>query len=124
MNMDEFKELFIEEAKKSITEIENNLILLKENYDENVMLNLKRQFHTLKGNSASMGYDNFFELSKSLNDLSCQVIDKKLEFNLELLTLFDSAKNVLLDALDEIKNDNLTNFNDNGLTKKIQNMLY
>jgi chemotaxis protein histidine kinase CheA len=123
MDMTEFKETFIKESKNNINYIDNYLNILKNNYDIETMNNLKREFHTLKGNSATMKYNKFFEISKSLNDLSCLIIDEKLSFNEELLLIFNEGKKILLNALECIEKEDSENFNDYGIINKINKFI-
>lgn len=120
MDMEEFKNQFITEAKEKLQEAENSLEQLQEGYDEETLKSLKRSFHTLKGNSGAMGYQKYYELSKACNDLAQKAIDKETELNEDTMSLFGEGKDKLLYALDFISNDDPENFEDDGLIEKIK----
>lgn len=122
MDMSEFKDQFIEEARSQIDFIDEVLGILKGEISEDNLTNLKRGFHTLKGNAATMGYEKYFRLAKAFNDLAECLIEKKFDFNEEVFSLFYDGKDKLLYALDFIVNDKSEDF-DEGLTNKVNQFI-
>jgi len=90
-------EIFISEAKEIVNSLERTFIDLKEN---NISLDAVasealRLFHTLKGSSAMMGFNNLSEVCHKAEDIFICVRDKKMipkdldEFILNMLRLVD-----------------------------------
>ena len=123
MDMGEFKEEFVKEVKENLDNVENNLEKLQEGYNKDLLVEVKRGFHTLKGNSAAMGYQKFFELSKSLNDLTQKMMDDEGLFHNETLSLLKDGKDKLLYGLDYIINDEPENFEEGEVIEKINKNL-
>ncbi|MGM5482517.1 MAG: Hpt domain-containing protein [Nanobdellota archaeon] len=119
--MSEFKQQFVKEAKENLLSAKNCLNKLQESKNNETLTDLKRSFHTLKGNSAAMGYNKFFELSKACNDLVQRVLDDEVKTNDPLLLLLSRSKDKLLYALDYIDNDKPEEFDDDGLIDEIKN---
>ncbi|MFW5935980.1 MAG: Hpt domain-containing protein, partial [Candidatus Hadarchaeota archaeon] len=67
---DEYVEVFVEESKSLLTDLNNLLLELEEEPDNvDVMTSIFRNAHTLKGNSAAMGFDNLSETAHAIEDL-------------------------------------------------------
>ncbi len=120
MDMSGFKDQFVKEAKEQLSLLDDTLYKLEKNYDDALIVDVKRCFHTLKGNSAAMGYQNFFELSKALNDLANEFIEKEKAWDRNCLLLFKDGKDKLLYALEYIENDKTEEIDFEGLTEKIK----
>ncbi|MBI5418025.1 hybrid sensor histidine kinase/response regulator [Candidatus Poribacteria bacterium] len=90
-------ETFKEEASEHIKTITNGLIELeKDNENEEVLLNIFRSAHSLKGASALMGFTNIRDLAHKLEDIFGEVRDKKISITPEIITK-------MLQSLDELK---------------------
>jgi len=62
--------VFIEEAKEHIESLEENLVKLeKEPYNQDLIQAIFRSFHTIKGSSGSMGFQQMTELAHLLENL-------------------------------------------------------
>ena len=124
MSMKEFKEIFITEAEHQISLAENGIEDLKAgNDDEETLSIIKRAFHTLKGNSATMGFDKMFKLSKALNDLSEKIIEKVIILDDNSINYLSRGPKILVNAISCIKEDKPEEFNDENLTQEINNIL-
>ena len=135
-------EIFISEAKEIVNSLERTFIDLKEN---NISLDAVasealRLFHTLKGSSAMMGFNNLSEVCHKAEDIFIYVRDKKMipkdldEFILNMLRLVDflncqivclegSEKSVSNDDIEDILtklNESLHEFVDDVNKKEIR----
>ena len=90
LDNDQYRQLFIEEAKEHIDCITKSMLILeKEPENQDVINQLFRSAHTLKGSSGMMGYKDFQELTHSMEDVfdemrkgnkaSCNLISALLE---------------------------------------------
>lgn len=123
MDMSEFKNEFVKEVKEHLNSVEGNIEKLQEGYSKDLLTEIKRGFHTLKGNSAAMGYQKFFELSKALNDLTQKMMDDEGQFHDENVSLLKDGKDKLLYGLDYIINDEPENFEEGEVIEKINKNL-
>jgi len=67
---DQYKQLFIEEAKEHIDTITKSMLILEKEPDNQDVINtLFRSAHTLKGSSGMMGFKDFQELTHAMEDI-------------------------------------------------------
>ncbi|MGD0978359.1 MAG: chemotaxis protein CheA [Candidatus Bathyarchaeia archaeon] len=70
VDVDQYKQLFIEEAKEHVEVLTKSLLILEKDPKNIDVLNmLFRSAHTLKGSSAMMGYKDFSELTHAMEDI-------------------------------------------------------
>ncbi|MFW6449453.1 MAG: Hpt domain-containing protein [Nanoarchaeota archaeon] len=120
MDLEEFKKQFITEAKEKLSEADECLDKLQKGYDNNTLVDLKRSFHTLKGNSAAMGFQKYFELAKAGNDLAQRAIDKEVELDGNVVSLLKKCKEELNKGLQFIEEGNPESLTADDLVHKIQ----
>ncbi len=63
------KEIFLNEAKEILTELESDLVLLEEGGNEELLNRIFRHAHTLKGSSAIAGYPEVSEFMHGIEDI-------------------------------------------------------
>jgi two-component system chemotaxis sensor kinase CheA len=64
-----YKELYLEEARKCLATLRQNLVLLRDDAaNETALQEAHRAAHTLKGMSATMHYETLTTLAKELED--------------------------------------------------------
>jgi two-component system chemotaxis sensor kinase CheA len=67
---DEYRQLFIEEAKEHIDTITKSMLILEKEPENTEVINaLFRSAHTLKGSSGMMGFKDFQELTHDMEDV-------------------------------------------------------
>jgi two-component system chemotaxis sensor kinase CheA len=97
MNLDGMAEAFFEEANELLADFESGLLNLENSPDDTELLNrIFRCAHTLKGNSAMLGFDAVSHFTHALEDL----LDKLRKTELEVDGL---VIDVLLQSLDIVK---------------------
>ncbi len=97
MDVSKYKSLYLQETGEHISGIEAGLLSLEKNSgDSSVLDNLFRHYHSIKGMSASMGYDPLTRLAHAQEDLLDNVRSGKLPRSPELTS-------VLLKCLDAMK---------------------
>ncbi len=70
LDNDQYRQLFIEEAKEHIDAITKSMLILeKEPENQEVINMLFRSAHTLKGSSGMMGFKDFQELTHTMEDV-------------------------------------------------------
>jgi two-component system chemotaxis sensor kinase CheA len=101
---DQYRELFIEEAKEHIDTITKSMLLLeKEPENQEVINMLFRSAHTLKGSSGMMGFKDFQELTHAMEDIFDDM-RKGNKPSCELISLLLECVDALTLRLDNIQN--------------------
>jgi len=106
IDMSQFKELFIEEAREHLQDLNQTLLQLEKGPSDVEPLNeIFRLAHTLKGMAATMGYDDMARLAHAMEDLLYELRQGKLEIRTELFDLlfecFDALETMLEDIVAE-----------------------
>ncbi|MEI6914606.1 MAG: Hpt domain-containing protein, partial [Armatimonadota bacterium] len=97
LDMSELLELFLAEAGEQLQSIDEGLLALEQNPEDlNIVNNIFRAAHTLKGSSATMGFEQIASLTHSMENL----FDK---FRGGLLPVTAEAIDALLAAVDLLR---------------------
>jgi two-component system chemotaxis sensor kinase CheA len=91
-----YREVFIEEMVDQLGHMERVLLTLEKDTSEELIQSLFRAAHTIKGSSASMGFEEMKSLTHEMEHLLDQVRGGTLEVNGSLI-------NLLFEALDGLK---------------------
>lgn len=86
MDISQYLEVFIEESKEHLQSCNENLLLLEKNPDDLSIINeIFRSAHTLKGMSATMGYEDLASLTHQMENVLDAIRQKKISFTAEIL---------------------------------------
>ncbi len=97
MNNDKYKKLYLQEAATHIEGIERRILALeKDPSQHDIVDGLFRHFHSIKGMSASMGYEPIKELAHSQESILAGIRDKKTSATDDIIT-------GLLNSLDSLR---------------------
>src|SRR4030067_261822 len=97
MDVSKYKSLYLQETGEHLSGIESGLLSLEKNPgDSSVLGNLFRHFHSIKGMSASMGYEPMTRLAHAQEDL----LDK---LRSGALANSEAVTTILLKCLDAMK---------------------
>lgn len=95
--------VFIEEAKEHIESLEENLVKLeKEPHNQDLIQAIFRSFHTIKGSSGSMGFQQMTELAHLLENLLDRVRRGEVSVSSSLIDLLLQGVDFLKRMLEEI----------------------
>lgn len=124
MDMQEHKPEFLSEARDHMDILnEQVLIIEKEHDNEDAINHLFRSFHTLKGNSALMGYTKFSELAHNLEDILQKVRDKTLSINKDIIELLFQGIDLLDEGLEMIESKDDSEFDAEHVLIDIKSLL-
>ncbi|MFO7967876.1 MAG: chemotaxis protein CheA [Archaeoglobaceae archaeon] len=99
----EYTEVFVEESKSLLTDLNNLLLELEEEpHNVDVMTSIFRNAHTLKGNSAAMGFDNLSETAHAIEDLLDALRQGKTEMDNHIMNLIFEGADMIELLLGEI----------------------
>ena len=101
--MDNLQKKFIEEASDNINELENALLSLEKSPNNKQLVEqIFRSLHTLKGSGAMFGFNNISELTHDLENIYDLVRNEKTETDKKTLDItlqcVDHLRNLLLDT--------------------------
>ncbi|MEH7344863.1 chemotaxis protein CheA [Bacillus sp. JJ1532] len=86
MDMNQYLEVFIEESKEHLQACNEQLLELEKNPENISIVNeIFRSAHTLKGMSATMGYEDLAKLTHQMENVLDAIRNHKLTFNPEIL---------------------------------------
>ncbi len=103
INLNDFLDAFIEEAKDNLEKLNESAIALEKNKKDKELLNqIFRISHTIKGMAGSMGYEKMRSLTHTLEDLLQDVRDDKLQVTPKLVNLLFNSHDYLEKCLNSI----------------------
>lgn len=102
MEINEYLDIFIDESKEHIQTLNDHLLALEQEPENMTIINeIFRSAHTLKGMSATMGYQDLADLTHNMESVLDAVRHNTLFLNSALIDIIFSA----VDALEAMVND-------------------
>ena len=101
---DSYRELFLSESQEYLTNINNCLVKLEENPSDKDSINeIFRCVHTLKGMSATMGFDKLSHLAHEMEDLLDELRNLRKKMTSETVDALFQGVDMLEQLFEEIK---------------------
>ncbi|ETT85877.1 chemotaxis protein CheA [Viridibacillus sp. FSL R5-0477] len=102
MDTNQYLEVFIDESKEHLQSCSESLLELEKNPDDLAIVNdIFRNAHTLKGMSATMGFEDLADLTHKMENVLDAIRNEKIKVTPEILdVVFESV-----DHLEEMVND-------------------
>lgn len=98
MDVSQYLDMFLDETKEHIQNLSDQIMRLEENpEDADVINEIFRSAHTLKGMAGTMGFTRMQTLTHDMENVFSEVRSGKLKVNSQIIDVFFSC----LDALDE-----------------------
>ncbi len=108
MNTEDYKEAFLEEAAENVNILNKALLAFEKNIDDLTPLNeLFRAAHTLKGMSATMGYDKMAEFTHMLEEVMDKIRGGMLAPGLDVVNLLFKSIDIMQEFVENIKTKNV-----------------
>lgn len=86
MEVNQYLEIFIEESKEHLQAVNENLLVLEKNPEDISIVNeIFRSAHTLKGMSATMGYEDLANLTHKMENVLDAIRNHKIQVTAEIL---------------------------------------
>lgn len=102
MDTNQYLEMFIDESKEHLQAINENLLALENDpNDMNIVNEVFRSAHTLKGMSATMGYEDLANLTHKMENVLDGIRNHKISVNSDILDVVFSS----VDDLEAMVND-------------------
>lgn len=120
IDLNKFKNIFLEEADEHLQKLNDNLLLLEKHPDDTKIIDeLMRSAHTIKGSSATMQFQRIAFLTHVMEDVFDYARNGHLVVNAKIIKLLFEAVDGLQGALDALrKNKNEPNLS--SLSAKIK----
>ncbi|MFQ5736701.1 MAG: chemotaxis protein CheA [Thermodesulfobacteriota bacterium] len=124
MDTSKYKALYLQEAGEHLSGIEEGLLALeKDPAESSVIDNLFRHYHSIKGMSASMGYDPIQKLAHRQEDLLDRVRRKKLALTADMLSTLFACLDGLKDLIGMVERDAPLDVDINPFLAKIKDAI-
>jgi two-component system, chemotaxis family, sensor kinase CheA len=101
--MDTYRALYIAESRENHETIVKNLLVLENGPDEAAIAEIFRSAHSLKGMSATMGFQHMERICHAMEDVFQLIRSGQLEVHQELVDLLLAASDDIEQMLDDIE---------------------
>lgn len=120
--MSQYKDLYVQTGKQYLETLNNNLLLLeKEPENEAAVAEIFRAAHSLKGQSAAMGYSGTGYLCHVIEDVFYEVKEKRRQLDSNLADLIFQSLDALSQSVAHIEADG-TELNVEDMGEKIKSL--
>ncbi len=121
---DGYQEIFLAESSEYLNIMSQCLVKLEQNPSDSESLNeIFRAIHTLKGMSATMGFDKLTQLSHKIEDLLDGLRNKRIKVNSDIVDLLFACLDILEALIQDVKLKKDSGIDINFCLKKVQNFL-
>lgn len=105
MELSQYMEMFIEESKEHLQSVNDHLLELEKNPDDLAIVNeVFRSAHTLKGMSATMGFEDIANLTHNMENVLDAIRNSKISVTPEILDVVFKAADQLEEMVMDIAN--------------------
>ncbi|MHA6258729.1 chemotaxis protein CheW [Sporosarcina sp. CAU 1771] len=105
MDTSQYLDMFIEESKEHLQSCNEHLLELEKSPQDLTIVNeVFRSAHTLKGMSATMGYEDIADLTHTMENVLDAIRNEKLDFTAEILDIIFQAVDYLEEMVIDISN--------------------
>ena len=122
--IDKYKDIFVDEAKENIAKLNNLLIQLEKNPEEIEIVNeIFRVVHLLKGSSAVLNITSIVELAHIMEEILTKVRSKEKTITPEIIDSFFEFVDNLEQIIDNFSKEGKIDLNVNeGLVRKLKGL--
>ncbi|AWB09417.1 two-component system, chemotaxis family, sensor kinase CheA [Thermodesulfobium acidiphilum] len=104
IDVNEYRSVFLEETRELIDQFEKSLLELeKDPNNSGAIQSLFRAAHTIKGSSASLGFDSLAKFTHSLESLMDMVRNSKIALNQNIINILFKGLDYIQEAVDDIE---------------------
>lgn len=118
-----YRELFFEESDEYIQTLNDCLLELEKSPDEkNIIDEIFRAAHTLKGMAATMGYKTMQNLTHHMENVFSFVKDGSVTVTSDLITLLFECLDKLLEIVDDLRDEKYIEYDIDDLLKSLDSI--
>lgn len=116
MDMSKYISIFIEESREHLQSLNDKLLILEEENDNRTVLDeVFRSAHTLKGMSATMGYNNMAELTHQMENVLQKVRSAEIKVTSTVIDVIFKCVDQLEKMVDDISSGGDGSFHDSSI---------
>src|SRR5699024_785611 len=105
MDTTQYLDIFIDESTEHLDVLYKQLLELEKNpSDEEIIEEIFRSAHTLKGMSATMGYEDLADLTHKLENVFDAIRNDSIDINAEIVDVLFEAVDALNEMVEDISN--------------------
>ncbi|MDW8321651.1 MAG: chemotaxis protein CheA [Armatimonadota bacterium] len=123
MDTTEYIALFLEEAAEQINILEQDILLLEQSPSEDVLHEIFRAAHTLKGSSRAMGFTAMGELTHAMEDVFDALRKGEIGVSTEMVNRLFDALDTLKAMRDQIAEGGTSNIACDDLVRSLRDIL-
>lgn len=105
MDISKYKTLYLQETSSHLSGVENGLLSIEKGYDAAAVDELFRHYHSVKGMSASMGYEPLKKLAHSQENLLDGIRSKRIELTPEIVSTLLQCLDAMRALIERVEND-------------------
>jgi two-component system chemotaxis sensor kinase CheA len=122
VNIDNYIDLFLQESREHLQNMNHELLNLEQNPDDNESLHsIFRYAHTLKGMAATMGFEQITGLNHQMENLLDRLRENKIDLSPEIIDLLFQSVDVLSDMIESVATGSNETFDVESLVRKLEN---
>ncbi|MCB4791169.1 MAG: Hpt domain-containing protein [Elusimicrobia bacterium] len=116
MDISQFKEVFLSEAKEHLVSLNSALLVAVKNPSNKETLNqVFRSAHTLKGMAAIMDFNKITDLSRTMENLVDKLLRNELRATAEIVDLISKTSEVLKKLIEDVETNTDSGINIDAL---------
>src|SRR5690606_36456315 len=121
MGMNQYLEVFLDEGREHLQSINQNLLRLENNPNDMSIINeIFRSAHTIKGMSATMGFEDMANLTHQMENVLDALRNEEIAYSGDILDLLFEALDYLETMLDSIVQGGDGSADVTGIIHKLQ----
>jgi two-component system chemotaxis sensor kinase CheA len=119
MDVSKYFSVFMDECHEHLQLLNQGLLELENNPDDSVIFRIFRSAHTLKGASATMGFNKMAKLTHVMEDLLSKLRSKEQEVNSEIISVLFEAVDTLEILANKIADGKEEDIDISGVTQAL-----
>ncbi len=123
MDMTQYLDVFLQESKEHLSNLNQQLLTLEKNPGNQAALNeIFRAIHTLKGMSSTMGYEDLADLTHHMEDVLSDLKEGILQADSQVVDLLFQCLDRVQMTIEQIERTGTAGFNNQDLIKALGNV--
>lgn len=122
-DINRYRDLFFEESDEYLQKLNDCFLQLEKNPEDNNLLDeIFRAAHTLKGMAATMGYNTMAELTHSMENVFEKFRNGSLSINSQVISLIFTSLDKLSEIVEDLRVEKYLDYNIKDLLERLDNV--
>ncbi|QTL98432.1 chemotaxis protein CheA [Iocasia frigidifontis] len=123
-NNNQYLQMFFDESAEYLQLLNENVLLLEESPDDEEIINaVFRAAHSVKGMSATMGFDRLTDLTHKIENILAKVRNKELSINEDIIDLLFAGLDYIKSLVEDIRSAGEENTDVSAYLQELDNCL-